>query len=134
MNSLVDRTIRTARTVFHLAAATALPTLLLLGAIVAGPVTAMADGTSTPDAALLGALKGSELHPAALGALRAQGVLIQNATNNGGVTGTVDGKSVTGMVSANNSINGNAGITTVFQNSGNNALIQNTMTINVTMH
>lgn len=128
MDNLVERT------VLRRVIAMALATLAVLGTIIAAPAAAMADSTGAPDPALLGALSGTELHRAALGAQRAQGLLIQYASNNGNVTGSVDGKSVTGMVSASNSINGNAGITTVFQNSGNNTLLQNTMTINVTMH
>lgn len=134
MDSLDDLTIRNARTGFRRVIALSLPALALLGAMIAGPTTAIAAGIGTPDPGLLGALKGSELQGASLGRMRAQGVLIQGASNNGVVTGSVDGKSVTGMVGASNSINGNAGITTVFQNSGNNALIQNSMTINVTVH
>jgi hypothetical protein len=54
--------------------------------------------------------------------------------DNGLVHGnSVSGMSVTGGVSANNSINNNMGITTVFQNSGNNSLFQQSTAINITL-
>lgn len=101
----------------------------------AGPARAGTAGPGAPDQALSRALQGSELHGAALGRLRGSGIVIQDANTNGAISGASVGRgSVTGPVSASNAINGNAGITTVFQNSGNNALIQNSMTINVTLH
>jgi hypothetical protein len=54
--------------------------------------------------------------------------------DNGFVRGnSVSGMSVTGGVSASNSVNNNMGITTVFQNSGNNSLFQQSTAINITL-
>ncbi|ABQ31776.1 MULTISPECIES: hypothetical protein [Acidiphilium] len=131
MDRLDGRTTGVARRIVRVTVAS----LALIGcAMIVAPPFARAAGNGAPDTSLLGALKGNELHGAALGRLRAGGVVIQNATTDGSVSGSVGRGAVTGTVSASNAINNNAGITTVFQNSGNNALIQNTMTINVTMH
>jgi hypothetical protein len=45
----------------------------------------------------------------------------------------VTGTSTTGMISTTGSINNNMGITTVFQNSGNNSLFQQSTAINITL-
>jgi hypothetical protein len=45
----------------------------------------------------------------------------------------VIGTSTTGMISTTNSVNNNMGITTVFQNSGNNSLFQQSTAINITL-
>jgi hypothetical protein len=47
---------------------------------------------------------------------------------------SVSGISATGMITTTNSVNNNMGITTVFQNSGNNSLFQQSMAINITLH
>lgn len=134
MDSLIGRSARNAGRGIRRIILGLLPVMGLLGAMTATPAISEAAGIGTPDPALLGALGGSELKSSSLGKMRAQGILLQTASNSGTVTGSVGGKSVTGQVRADNAINGNAGITTVFQNSGNNALIQNSMTINVTVH
>ena len=46
----------------------------------------------------------------------------------------VVGNSATGTITTSNSINNNTGITTVFQNSGNNSLFQQSTSINITVH
>jgi hypothetical protein len=46
---------------------------------------------------------------------------------------SVVGPSATGVITTTNSINNNTGITTVFQNSGNNSLFQQSMAINITV-
>jgi len=57
------------------------------------------------------------------------------ALSNGSLKGNaVIGTSETGMITTTNSINNNTGITTVFQNSGNNSLFQQSMSINITVH
>ena len=45
----------------------------------------------------------------------------------------VTGTSTTGMITTTNSVNNNMGITTVFQNSGNNSLFQQSTAINITL-
>jgi hypothetical protein len=46
---------------------------------------------------------------------------------------SVVGPSATGVITTTDSINNNTGITTVFQNSGNNSLFQQSMAINITV-
>ena len=46
---------------------------------------------------------------------------------------SVSGTSATGMITTTNSVNYNMGITTVFQNSGNNSLFQQSTAINITL-
>ncbi|HQT73364.1 MAG: hypothetical protein B7Z59_12940 [Acidiphilium sp. 37-67-22] len=135
MDRLDDRTNGTARRrSLWIGQALALAALALIAGA-ARPAVAGTTGPSAADRALSRALQGSELHGRALGQLRGSGIVIQDANTSGAVSGASVGRgSVTGPISASNSVNGNAGITTVFQNSGNNALIQNTMTINVTLH
>ena len=54
--------------------------------------------------------------------------------DNGLVHGNaVTGTSTTGMITTTNSVNNNMGITTVFQNSGNNSLFQQSTAINITL-
>lgn len=87
-----------------------------------------------PSQILEKALKNNSISLNQMGSIRGQGVILQSSSNSGQVNGFVGSGSETGKVYSSNSINSNSGITTVFQNSGNNALIQNSMTINVTMH
>jgi hypothetical protein len=55
--------------------------------------------------------------------------------NDGALHGnSVIGSSATGLISTTNSINNNNGITTVFQNSGNNSLFQQSTSINISLH
>ena len=46
----------------------------------------------------------------------------------------VIGSSTTGLINNTNSVNNNMGITTVFQNSGNNSLFQQSTAITITIH
>lgn len=55
--------------------------------------------------------------------------------SDGAVRGNaVTGTSATGMITTSNSVNNNMGITTVFQNSGNNSLFQQSTAITITIH
>jgi hypothetical protein len=55
--------------------------------------------------------------------------------NDGTLRGNaVIGPSVTGIITTSNSINNNAGITNVIQNSGNNSLFQQSTSIFITVH
>jgi hypothetical protein len=58
------------------------------------------------------------------------GALSNGALHGNAVTGTSD----TGTITTTGSINNNTGFTTVFQNSGNNSLFQQTTSINITVH
>ena len=95
---------------------------------------------------ILGALAGAAVSTAELSGQRARGVQNINIDNSytadtgsalsdGSLKGNaVTGISQTGMITTTGSINNNTGITTVFQNSGNNSLFQQTTSINITVH
>ena len=91
---------------------------------------------------ILGALAGAAVPAAELGQQRARGVAnvdtnytFDGALSNGALRGNaVVGPSNTGSITTTGSINNNTGITTVFQNSGNNSLFQQTTSINITVH
>jgi hypothetical protein len=99
----------------------------------------------TPQASrILGALAGAAVPAAELSQQHAQGInninvdtnyTFNGALSNGALSGNaVIGPSDTGSITTTGSINNNTGITTVFQNSGNNSLFQQTTSINITMH
>jgi hypothetical protein len=116
------------RTSLHRAAVAALG--FLAGAALAP--SASADGPRDP-AALLGAPLGE----AALSGLRARGagdeeLPLGGAGNAGTLTGTNTG-GTTGSAVMDGSVLGNSGFTTVFQNTGNNVLFQNTTVVNITV-
>jgi hypothetical protein len=104
----------------------------------------LADETGgTPSASpILGALAGAALPAAELGRQQARGAdninlnyTSDGALSDGAVRGNaIIGPSATGGISTTGSINNDTGITTVFQNSGNNSLFQQTTSINITMH
>ena len=93
---------------------------------------------------ILGALAGSAVPTAELNQQHARGIKNVNvdtsfnfdgALSNGALRGnSVTGTSDTGTITTTGSINNNTGFTTVFQNSGNNSLFQQTTTINITVH
>jgi hypothetical protein len=94
----------------------------------------------------LAALVGAAVPAAELSGQRARGIKNVNVDTNytidsgsalsaGSLKGnTVIGNSDTGMITTTGSINNNTGITTVFQNSGNNSLFQQTTAINIMLH
>jgi hypothetical protein len=93
----------------------------------------------TPKASgILGALAGTALPAAELSRQQARGTTnytFDGALSNGVLGGNaVIGPSDTGSITTTGSINNNSGITTVFQNSGNNSLFQQTTSINITVH
>ena len=95
---------------------------------------------------ILGALSGSAVSTAELNQQHARGIQITNidskftvdsgaALSNGALRGnSVVGTTETGTITTTGSINNNTGFTTVFQNSGNNSLFQQTTSINITLH
>ena len=110
-------------------------------------------GETGGTASVLGALAGSAVPTAELNQQHARGLKITtnniNTTNidntnnvdsggalsSGALRGnSVVGPSATGTITTSNSINGNNGFTTVFQNSGNNSLFQQTTSIYITVH
>ena len=101
---------------------------------------------SSPAGVNLSALAGSAVPAAQLGREHARGIKTINVDTNTNISfdgslsegalrnNAVIGNSTTGTITTNNSINNNTGITTVFQNSGNNSLFQQTTSINITVH
>ena len=94
---------------------------------------------------ILGALAGSAVPTAELNQQHARGVKITNvdtnytvesgSLNSGALRGnSVVGTSDTGTITTTGSINNNTGFTTVFQNSGNNSLFQQSTSIYITVH
>ena len=96
--------------------------------------------------AIRGALLGSAVPATELGQQHARGIKITNidsnytvdsgaALSNGALRGnSVVGTSDTGTITTSGSINNNSGFTTVFQNSGNNSLFQQSTSIYITVH
>jgi hypothetical protein len=97
---------------------------------------------------ILGALTGAVVPNAELSAQHARGVQNINIDTNTSYTAdtgsalsagslknnSVIGTSDTGMITTTGSVNNNTGITTVFQNTGNNSLFQQTTSIYITLH
>jgi hypothetical protein len=93
---------------------------------------------------ILGALAGSAVPTAELSQQHARGTTNINVDttvnsdgsfNLGNVHGNaVSGNSATGTITTTGSINNNTGFTTVFQNSGNNSLFQQSTSIYITVH
>jgi hypothetical protein len=93
---------------------------------------------------ILSALAGAAVPPAELSRHHARGIknidvgtnyTFDGALSNGALRGNaVIGPSDTGSITTTGSINNNTGITTVFQNSGNNSLFQQTTSINIAVH
>jgi hypothetical protein len=97
-------------------------------------------------------LAGSAVPTAELGRVHARGATnidvtkitndIQSPTGGDGASisagalrgNAVIGSSATGMITTSDSVNNNMGITTVFQNSGNNSLFQSSTAITITVH
>jgi hypothetical protein len=94
-----------------------------------------ADMKSATSRTVLEALAGAALSAPELAGEHARGLVIGSAISDGTVTGNaVVGTSLTGAITNTNSINNNVGITTVFQNTGNNSLFQQSTSIFITMH
>ena len=118
---------------------------VLAGAFgVQGPCLAGEPGMTPKASGILGALAGTALPAVELSRQHARGIgtinldtnyTFDGALSNGALRGNaVIGPSDTGSITTTGSINNNTGITTVFQNSGNNSLFQQTTAINITVH
>jgi hypothetical protein len=118
---------------------------VLAGAFgVQGPCLAGEFGMTPQASRILGALAGAAVPAVELSRQHARGInninvdtnyTFDGALSNGALRGNaVIGPSDTGSITTTGSINNNTGITTVFQNSGNNSLFQQTTAINITMH
>jgi|GEM_PF-1593872 hypothetical protein len=114
--------------------------LFAAGALYAGPCAAASGGTpGGAPAAVLGVL-GHAVAPAELGHQRARGIAI-NVTGSGSALNAATSSAnaiiaspVTGYITNDHSIDNNAGITSVLQNFGNNAVMQVSTTININVH
>jgi len=101
-------------------------------------------GSAAKSAGVLQGLAGLAIPAAELGRQSARGIKIidvdtnftfDGALSNGALRGNaVVGTSDTGFITTTNSINNNTGITTVFQNSGNNSLFQQSTSIVINVH
>jgi hypothetical protein len=111
---------------------------------VQGSCHAGESGTAPKATGVLGTLAGAAVPAAELSRQHGRGInnasvdtnyTFDGALSNGALRGNaVIGPSDTGSITTTGSINNNTGITTVFQNSGNNSLFQQTTSINVTVH
>jgi hypothetical protein len=93
---------------------------------------AFAAGSSNPADAALSSLAGTAVPTTQLRTMRGSNLVV--SSNVGTDTGNSANNSPTGKIVDNQSINNNAGITTVFQNTGNNALIQSSTTVNISVY
>jgi hypothetical protein len=109
-----------------------------------GSCLAGENNANSGTANILGALAGSAVPTAELCQQHARGTTNINVDttvnsdgsfNLGNVHGNaVSGNSATGTITTTGSINNNTGFTTVFQNSGNNSLFQQSTSIYITVH
>jgi hypothetical protein len=90
------------------------------------------NGTAGDAGAMLTSLGASAVSSTDLAKMRA-GTETVTAVNLGSDTGNSVSDSLTGPVANTNSINDNTGLTSVLQNTGNNALLQSSMTVNITV-
>lgn len=103
--------------------------------ITSTPYAAFAAGSSNQTNAALNSLAGTAVTASQLNGMRARGNIIVSSIDNGSVTGnSVGNNSTTGSINDSQSINNNAGLTTIFQNTGNNSLIQNSTSIYISVH
>ena len=113
---------------------TGLRTLVAVSALLlaghSAPGHAADRGLPAGPAGVLGTLAAAALPDAELGRGRAKGLLLTEAASSGFVADNrVGAQSVTGVITNTNSVNNNNGLTTVFQNTGNNSLFQSSTAI-----
>ncbi len=105
---------------------------LLLG--VQSPCLAADQDRPSRSSEALGALMRQAVPTSQLAGERARGIVVNSAASSGAVFGnTVGPHNVTGTIGNQNSINNNVGITTVFQNTGNNSLLQSSTSIYISV-
>jgi hypothetical protein len=123
----------------------AVAAVLAVAVAVHGSCRAGENSVGGGTAAMLGALAGSAVPAAELNRQHARGIKNVNvdnsfavesgSLNSGALRGnSVTGTSDTGTITTTGSINNNSGFTTVFQNSGNNSLFQQSTSIYITVH
>ena len=82
---------------------------------------------------IISSLGSSSVSSAELKRMRG-GFGVVGAVNLGTDSGNNANGSLTGSILNGQSVNGNTGLTTVIQNTGNNSLLQSSMTVNITVH
>jgi hypothetical protein len=97
------------------------------------PAFAAGSGHTDPADAALSSLAGTAVPTTQLRAMRG-GALFVSSGNVGTDTGNSANNSPTGKIIDNQSINNNTGITTIFQNTGNNSLMQSSTTVNISVY
>ncbi len=117
-------------------AAWAIASLMVL--VGGAPRICLAGDSDSGKAAVLGTLSGAAVANSDLGKQHGRGINIiggNGANINSGVLtdNSVAGFSVTGTIANTNSVNNNAGITTVLQNTGNNVIFQSAVNINISV-
>lgn len=115
--------------------------ILLATTVASGACLAGEGGTPAGSpATVLGALAGTAVPVAQLGKERARGAVGINVNGSGSAlaasnsTGNVASGTFGGTITNDHSIDGNAGLTTVLQNFGNNSIMQVSTTINISVH
>ena len=115
--------------------AMAVATTILLVMIRGAPGIAAEQGRPGTGSTIPIALAGTAVSDVELARGRARGILLNGAASNGLVGGnSIGARSVTGVITNTNSVNNNTGLTTVFQNTGNNSLFQSSTSIYITVH
>ena len=94
---------------------------------------AFAAGSDSQTDAALSGLAGAAVSTAQLRAMRG-GDFVVSSVNIGADAGNSANNSPTGKIVNEQSINNNTGITTIFQNTGNNALFQSSTTVNISVY
>lgn len=112
----------------RISATTAAVALLLLAG-------APAPGRAADLEGPLSALAGTAVPDSVLGHDRARGIQLNTVAGGTGTVAanTIGNRSTTGVISTTNSINNNTGLTTVFQNTGNNSLFQSSTSIYISI-
>lgn len=103
---------------------------LALGAFIAMPATGFAQ---QPSSSITGLLAGIAVPDHTLGTEKGFG--LGDLTNmTGAVQSNINYGGGGGAITNTNSLGNNSGITTVFQNTGNNSMFQNQTVVNVSIH
>ena len=106
--------------------------LLTVGLLCSAISPALAAGPDNP-ASVLSVLGTAQVPSDQLAKLRG-GTLVAPSINIGIDSGNSANNSTTGSISNSQSVNNNTGLTTILQNTGNNALLQSSMSVNITVH
>ena len=101
------------------------------GLVFAASLLPLAAVAQQPPGGISALLDGSALTTQDMSDQHARGL---GTGGDGSIVGNINLSGGGGAITNKDSINNNAGITTIFQNTGNNSLFQNQTTVNVTLH